>query len=90
MERLRRMHEEGGRSCTRKCRRDLASDVAGFAHARHDDARLAVQNGAYCRLELVVDALFEPRDRPSLKIKRFDGFFLYHARMQRHRIPRSD
>ena len=75
VKRLGGVHEERGRPRTRKGRRDLAPDVAGFAHARDDNARLAVQDCAHRRLEIIVNALCELCDCLRLELKRLDCLF---------------
>ena len=40
------MHEEGGRAGAGQRGGDLAADVAGLAHAGHDDAATAVKTNA--------------------------------------------
>ena len=65
-------------------------NVVDKIHESGSEKILLTERGAsFGYNNLVVDALFEPRNRLCLKVKRLDGFFLYHARMQRH-IPRSD
>ena len=72
VKRLRRMHEEGGRSRTRERCRDLASDVTGFSHARHDDTPLACKDRLCCRLKVIINAIRETRDSICLQFQRLN------------------
>jgi len=60
---LGRVHEERRRAGAGQGGGDLATDMAGFAHADHDHAALALQNEFASPDELLVDACLELLDR---------------------------
>jgi len=63
MQEKRRAAGTGERGC------DLAGDVAGFAHAGHDDAALAVQQAAAGCHEAIIDAAPQRADGLCLGIQ---------------------
>ena len=72
---LSRMQEERRRARARERRRNLAADMAGLAHARHDDTGLAGQDILHSLDKFLIDARLERQHGIRLDLQRLHSLF---------------
>ena len=73
MESFGRMQEKGRRSRAGERRCNLAADMAGFAHARDDDACGAGQNTIDNFNEFIANAVLESKNCLAFNIQSLNG-----------------